>query len=145
MFGSRGLRTRNMFEEMDRFARQLHEVLDHPRAVQYEMGTVFPPLNVYDDGESFVVRAEVPGIDPSKLEVQATADSLTIKGERSKQRAPEGVSWHRRERDHGVFNRSLNLPQAVNPDKITAKYEFGVLELILPRAEESKPRRISID
>jgi HSP20 family protein len=111
----------------------------------FERGaSVFPPMNVYDDGESFAVRAEIPGIDPADLEIQATARALTIKGERKAEDGDAKVSYHRRERDHGYFNRSLNLPQPIDPDKIVASYEDGVLEVVLPKADEVRARRIQV-
>jgi HSP20 family protein len=106
--------------------------------------SVFPPMNVYDDGESFAVRAEIPGIDPKDLEIQATARALKIRGERKAAGGDEKVSYHRRERDHGYFNRSLSLPQPIDPDKIVASYKDGVLEVVLPKADEVRARRIQV-
>jgi len=105
---------------------------------------VFPALNLYDDGESFVVRAEVPGIDPKQLEINATVNALTVKGERPQPEANAKASFHRRERGHGTFSRAINLPQEVNPEKVAARYQLGVLEIVLPKAEEVKPRKIEI-
>jgi len=105
---------------------------------------LFPPLNLYDDGESLVVRAEVPGIDAKDLEINATSNSLTVKGERRRSEADQQASFHRRERSHGTFSRTLNLPQEIDPDKVQASYKLGVLEILLPKAEAIKPRKIAI-
>ncbi|MDJ0763632.1 MAG: Hsp20/alpha crystallin family protein [Myxococcota bacterium] len=105
---------------------------------------VFPPLNIYDDGESLVVKAEVPGIDPADLEINATVNALTIKGERKRPTADDKASFHRRERSYGTFSRSVNLPQEINSGKVQASYKHGVLEIMLPKAEESKPHKIEI-
>jgi len=92
-----------------------------------------------------VVRAEIPGVDAKDIDVSATRDSLTIKGERKPAPVEEARGWHRRERDHGVFNRSISLPTPVDPDKIRASYVNGVLEVVLPKAEESRARKVKID
>lgn len=142
MFGLRGYRVPDIWSEMDRLNRQLDRAFG--RAAQSIHSGVFPALNVYDDGESFVVRAEVPGVDPASLEINATGSALSISGERQRENAGERISWHRRERDFGRFSRSLDLPQPVDPDKVMAKASNGVLEIVLPKASEARPRRIAI-
>ena len=128
-----------MFGEMSRMSR----MFDRAHGIE-RSGCVFPPINVYDDGESFAVRAEIPGIDPDALEIQATSRALKIKGERKPTNGDTKVSYHRRERDHGYFNRSLNLPLPVDPDKIVASYKEGVLEIVLPKADDVRARRVQI-
>src|SRR5690348_10684062 len=71
--------------------------------------SVFPALDVYDDGESLIVRAEMPGVDAKSLDITVTGDTLTLKGERPA--PPAGVSYHRQERDYGRFQRALTLPE----------------------------------
>jgi len=105
---------------------------------------VFPPVNIYDDGESFLVRAEVPGLDKEALEVSVKGDQLTLRGERKTQTAAPNASYHRRERDSGQFRRVVTLPQPVDAEKISASYKNGVLEVVLPRVPEAQPRKINI-
>jgi len=142
MFGWRGLRFADPWEDFGRLSREMNRAMGRFGATE-PAARVFPPLNAYDDGESFVVRAEIPGVEASSLEVDATGRALTIKGERRPHQA-EDVSFHRRERDHGVWNRTLSLPQPVDPDKIRASYKNGILEVILPKAAEARPRRVEI-
>ncbi len=138
----RGYHVRNLWDEMARLNREMSR---HFSGVQSGSSPgIYPPLNVYDDGESLVVRAEIPGIDPNDLEVSATGDSLTVKGERKREKGDEGTSYHRREREHGVFSRTLSLAQPINPDKIQASYKLGILQVVLPKADEAKPRTIEI-
>lgn len=137
-----GYRAPNMWSEMSRLSREMDRLFG-------EAGTIsragaFPPINLYDDGESLVVRAEVPGIDPKEMEINATMNSLTIKGERKRSYEDESAGVHRRERGHGTFSRSISLPQDIDPDKVQASYKLGVLEVLLPKAEDSKPRKIKI-
>jgi HSP20 family protein len=86
---------------------------------------------------------EAPGVEPSSLEVSATGRALTIKGER-RPREDNEASYHRRERDYGLFNRTLSLPQPVDADRIQASYKEGILEVVLPKAAEARPRRVEI-
>jgi len=105
---------------------------------------VYPAINIYDDGEAFVARAELPGVAPDALDITATGNTLTIKGERKPFEAPEGASWHRRECDCGKFSRSFRLPEPIDSAKVQAKFRNGVLELLLPRAASAQARKVSI-
>lgn len=137
-----GYRVPDVWGEMNRLNREVSRMFGETGSS--EGSGVFPPLNVYDDGESVVVRAEIPGVDPKSIEVNASSKSLTIKGERPKQVGDEKQSFHRRERGYGRFNRSLTLPQEVNPDKVRAEYRLGILEVVLPKSEDIKPRKIDV-
>ena len=128
--------------EMSRLSREMDRLMGGVTAASTT--GVFPPLNLYDDGESIVVRAEIPGIDPDDLEIHATLNSLTIKGERKQPEKKERASFHRRERSHGTFSRTINLPQEIDADKVHANYKLGVLDVLLPKAEATKPRKIAI-
>jgi HSP20 family protein len=105
---------------------------------------VFPPVNIYDDGESFLVRAEMPGIDKDALEVTARGDQLTLRGERVLKAAEGAAAYHRREREGGRFRRVVTLPQRVDAGDVRATYRNGILEVVLPRVREEKPRKIQI-
>jgi len=137
-----GYRAPSVWSEMSRLTREIDRLFGETSAVS--RAGVFPPLNVYDDGESLIVRTEIPGIDPKDLALNATVNALTIKGERKRPEVNEAASFHRRERGHGTFSRSINLPQAIDPNKVQASYKLGVLEVLLPKAEAERPRKIEI-
>jgi HSP20 family protein len=105
---------------------------------------VYPPLNVYTDGESFIVHGEVPGIAPTELDIEVTGDTLTIRGERKAPEVPDGASHHRRERQFGRFRRSLTLPEQVDTAAVSASFTNGILEIRLPYAEATKRRKIDV-
>jgi HSP20 family protein len=105
---------------------------------------VYPQMNVYDDGESFIVRAEVPGVDPKDIDLTVTGDTLTIQGERKQEEIPPGASYHRRERSFGQFRRALTLPDQVDAAKVAATCKEGILQILLPRAEQAKQRKVQI-
>lgn len=105
---------------------------------------VFPAVNIYDDGESFLVRAEIPGIDKDSLEITARGEQLTLRGERVIEPAAAPASYHRRERESGQFRRVVTLPQQVDAGQVAATYRDGVLEVVLPRVTEAQPRKIQV-
>jgi len=103
-----------------------------------------PLLNVWEDDQALYVDADLPGVDPAKLDVTVTeGNQLTIQGERA---APEvkGAAWVRQERPSGSFTRVVGLPALVDADKVEARYEQGVLRLTLPKHEAAKPRKIQV-
>jgi HSP20 family protein len=105
---------------------------------------VFPPLNITQDDDAFYLRAEVPGIDAKQLSITALRNRVTIGGKREIAREQERVSYHRKERAEGSFNRTVTLPTHIDTNRVTADYADGVLTLTLPKAEEAKPRQITV-
>jgi HSP20 family protein len=105
---------------------------------------VFPPMNISQDDDNFYLRAEVPGIKPAELSISALRNRVSISGKREIPRENERVSYHRRERAEGAFNRTVTLPMEVDPERIDARYAEGVLTLTLPKAEQAKPRQIAV-
>jgi len=104
----------------------------------------YPPVNVFDTGEGAVIVAEVPGLDSDKIEIGSQGRTLTIGGERKPREAEKSIGYHRRERLFGAFSRSVQLPEDLDLQQATAKYENGLLVIRVPKAESSKPRRITI-
>jgi HSP20 family protein len=104
----------------------------------------FPPLNAWEENDQLCVEAELPGLDLKNLEIYVSGgNQLTIKGERKPAKPDKGV-WHRQERQFGTFSRSLELPYAVDPDKVEARLENGVLLVKLAKHESAKPRKIPV-
>jgi HSP20 family protein len=104
---------------------------------------IFPPVNVREDRDNYYVSAEIPGVQEKDLEVTAVSGSLTIKGERTIDDR-EGVGYHRRERDAGTFSRVISMGDRINPDKVEASLKDGVLTVTIGKAEEAKPKQITI-
>jgi HSP20 family protein len=103
----------------------------------------FPAVNLYAGRDGVAVVAELPGVDKDELEIHAHRDTLTIRGTRRAGTQDEDA-YHRRERRSGSFTRTLQLPFRIDPERIEAQLENGVLRLSLSRPEEDKPRRIEI-
>lgn len=106
---------------------------------------VFPPVNIYDDGTSYLVRTEVPGMNKEDFEITVKGDQLVLRGQRNVEAAQDNANYHRRECEGGAFRRAVTLPQPVDGDRITATYANGVLEIVLPRVPEAQPRKIQIN
>ena len=129
---------RNMLQGGDPFGASSWSPSSRPFA------GVFPLVNIYDNGEGFLVRAEMPGVDKDSLDVSCKNDQVVIRGERVLEAVGEDANYHRHERDAGKFRRALTLPQAIDPKKVKAEYKNGILEIYTPRAEEAKGRKITV-
>jgi HSP20 family protein len=104
---------------------------------------VFPPMNVSEDAEHYYVRALIPGVDASQLNVSVVHQTVAVSGTRQSPEE-EGASYHRKERVEGAFSRSVTLPAAFDGARVDAKYVDGVLTLTLPKPEAAKPRRVTV-
>ena len=130
------------FDELRSLQREMNRLFEG-----YEGGiemSRFPALNVWGNGENVIVTAELPGLEVDDLDISVTSNQLTIKGTRKSDKPVERAVCHRCERAGGSFVRTVRLPFAVENDKVTAKYENGVLTLFLPRHEATKPKQIEI-
>jgi HSP20 family protein len=106
-------------------------------------GTWVPPVDVAETQDRILVRAEVPGMKQEDIQIEFENGLLTIRGERRIEKS-EAMTWHRVERVYGNFSRSFTLPRTVDPEKITASYRDGILEIEVPKREEAKPKQIRI-
>lgn len=106
--------------------------------------TQYPPLNLWEDDDHLYVEAELPGFELSDLEIYVTGENqLSLKGERKQPQLEDGT-WHRQERGHGSFSRVVELPTAVDAEKVSAEFKHGVLTITMAKREELKPRRIEV-
>jgi HSP20 family protein len=104
-----------------------------------------PALDVSETQDAFLVEAAVPGLKPEDLEITVENSVLTIKGETRQENTAKERNFHRIERRFGSFQRTIGLPKSVQADAIKANLEHGVLKLEIPKAEEIKPRKISVN
>ncbi|WP_029144775.1 Hsp20/alpha crystallin family protein [Microbacterium luticocti] len=101
------------------------------------------PMDLYKDGDHYVLTADLPGIDPGSVDVDVDGQLLTIRAERTLT-AGEGVKWITREREAGSFLRQLSLGQGIDTERIAATYRNGVLSVTIPVSEKAKPRKVEI-
>lgn len=126
-------RTFDPFREMDRL---LSDVTRTPAAVAV-------PMDLYRDGDNYMVAVDLPGVDPASIDIDVDDRTLTIRAERAAKVSQE-VQWLSRERAMGTFARQLTLGHGLATDQITAEYTDGVLTLTIPVAEAAKPRKVEV-
>ncbi|MDQ1576110.1 MAG: hypothetical protein QOH55_1260 [Microbacteriaceae bacterium] len=122
------------FRELDRVAGALFDTRQGPRLM---------PMDLYRDGDTYVLSADLPGIDPGSVDIDVDGQLLTIRAERTLS-SGEGVKWLTRERQAGSFLRQLNLGQGIDTDRIEAHYANGVLSVTIPMSEQARPRKIEV-
>ncbi|MHC1790201.1 Hsp20/alpha crystallin family protein [Solidesulfovibrio sp.] len=105
-----------------------------------QRSVAYPPVNIGEDDENLYVRCEIPGMSIADLDLTLTDSSLVIRGERKVERG----KYYRQERPTGVFQRLVNIQAGISRDKVRATMRDGLLEVVLPKAEESRPKKISI-
>jgi len=127
-------RTFDPFREMDRW---FSDVARTPASLAM-------PMDLYREGEAFIARIDLPGVDPSSIDIDVEDRTLTIRAERSTPVGEGEQKWLVHERPTGTFARQLTLGHGVALDRIAADYSDGVLSLIIPVAEEAKPRKIAV-
>lgn len=103
-----------------------------------------PAVDLFEDKNDIVVKAELPGMEKENVEVKLTDHMLTIKGEKKKEEEIKEENYYRSERSYGSFIRTLELPADVHADKVKASFKNGVLEVRLPKTEEAKTKEIKV-
>jgi HSP20 family protein len=132
-------RLANMREEMDRMFESPFGSFFRPLA---SLSRWTPAVDVYQDKDQFTVHAELPGLKKEEIEISLHGDTLTIAGERKLHGSADQA--FRTERFFGKFQRSLTLPAAVSAEHVKATYKDGILTVVLPKAEEAKPKQIEV-
>lgn len=104
-----------------------------------------PPIDLYEFEERFVIYADVPGVDANSIDVSHVGSTVTLRGERiAAEQAGGATASLRSERRFGTFCRSVNLPTAIDPDRIEACFSGGVLEITIPKSASSRPRSVKV-
>jgi HSP20 family protein len=108
-------------------------------------GSWAPAVDIYEKEGNIVLKAELPGVDPTDVDVRVENNILTLRGERKFDNEVKRDSYHRVERAYGAFTRSFTLPNVVDTNNIKAEFKDGVLNVVLPKKEEAKQRQIQIN
>jgi HSP20 family protein len=135
---------RGRIRDVQRLQQQLNEMLGGGIPFPDINVEAFPPINAWSNDEKLIVRVEMAGFSLEDIDVSIMHQTLTLKGNREAEELGERDIFHRQERGHGKFVRTIELPFAVNAEAVEASYTRGVLTLEMPRAEADKPRKISI-
>jgi HSP20 family protein len=122
------------FTELDRLTGAL---------LSSRQGPKFMPVDLYRDGDRYVLNADMPGIDPGSVDIDVDGQLLTIRANRTPD-TRAGVTWLSQERPHGSYLRQFSVGEGIDSDAITAHYDNGVLSLVIPVSEKAKPRKIEV-
>jgi HSP20 family protein len=114
------------------------------RPISLRDGWSVPAIDMYQTDDEIVVKAALPGIKADEVQINVTGEVITLKGEMKQDEEKKEKSWHMRERRWGSFERSVVLPTDVVADKAKADFENGILTITLPKAEDVKPRTITV-
>jgi HSP20 family protein len=101
-------------------------------------------MDLVETDESFILRADLPGLSEEDIKIEFEDGTLTVSGDRKAEHESKNEGYYRVERAFGAFSRSLTLPQGIDPEAVTASFDRGVLEVRIPKPEQRKPRRIEI-
>jgi HSP20 family protein len=132
------------WREIGQLQNEMSRMLNGARAYTGIPQREFPPVNLHVNEHDLLLTLELAGIDPAKVDVTVTDDTVTIRGERPTEAVQSGQSFHRRERPTGQFQRAIQVPFAVDPSKTEATYERGILAVRLTRPENQKPKKVLV-
>jgi HSP20 family protein len=132
------------FERLYALQRELDRAFGETETMQ--SGSFVPPMDVVETADAVLCHLEVPGMAREDMDIRAEGNIVTVSGEKkTRQEGTKESGFRSVERRYGRFERSFALPRTVDPARVKASYEHGVLTIVLPKAEQSKPRRIQID
>jgi HSP20 family protein len=128
------------------FSNAFNDLFDESfgRDAQPSQSTWYPPVDILESKDSYLIRAELPGMKKEDIKVELNDGTLILSGERKAEKPAEGVEYRHTERLNAKFWRSFSLPETVKQDGIEAAYKDGVLEIRVPKAEQAKPRQIEV-
>lgn len=131
----------------NRLGRLLEHMLESPLQRE-ESGSLFghwmPPVDVIEERDTIRLVAELPGVKPEDVKISLESNVLTLQGEKKKEEEGQDDKAYRFERTYGMFERSFTLPTTIDANKIVAKFESGLLTVLLPKVEAVKPRQIAV-
>lgn len=131
----------NLRNRMDRLFARVGEDYEQP----IYAGNWMPTTDLYETKDAIVLKSELPGIEQKDINIEIENNVLTISGERKFEETTEEKGYQRFERKYGKFVRTFTIPVNTMPDKITANFQNGILELTIPKAEEAKPKKITVN
>jgi len=137
----------SMRRDMDRLFEEFFEPVPGRKRVwpKLQQGMIVPSVDVVDRKTEIVVKAELPGVDKDKIDLKITENNLTIRGETRKEEEIKEEDYYSREISCGSFTRTIVLPAEVDSQKAKASFKDGILEIVLPKKEEAKPKEIKVE
>ncbi len=138
------------FDGLDTIQSRIHEFFDEafPPSLEYRSSATrgwYPAIDILESRDSYLIRADLPGIKKEDINLEFRDGAVTLGGERKFDEPAEGVEYRRAERAAGRFSRTFELPRRVKQEEMRATYRDGLLEIHVPKADEAKPKQIAID
>jgi HSP20 family protein len=131
-------------QEMDQLKREVNRLFEARNRGRVFNTHTYPAVNIWTNQDGQIISAEMPGVHPEDIDIDVTGDALSISGIRHPDEVSKEARYHRRERNYGLFSRTIQLPFMVDTNKVEASLKNGVLLISLPRAEADKPRKITV-
>lgn len=128
----------------DRFNTLFENFADASGKEQLAKGSFIPAVDIYEDEHNLVLKLEVPGMSDEDLNISVENSTLAVSGERKFEKEEKEENFHRIERRYGSFSRTFRLPNTVDPEKVEAVYDKGILKITLAKRAEAKPRQIKV-
>lgn len=139
----------NPIKELRSMQEQMNRLLDlawnRETGEELREGVWQPAVDIFEDDESVIIKAEIPDVDQKDIEVKIEDNTLILRGERRHDQSIKKENYHRVERYYGAFQRSFHLPHTINQEKIKASCDKGVLTITLPKKGEKKPKQITVE
>ena len=146
LFGAPSRRFSSSFADLEGMRRQMERLFEtySDRSPGRAGAGVFPAVNITEEADAYYLSAELPGVNSADLDLNITANQVTLAGERKISEETEDARYHRREREAGRFSRAVALPGDIDPDNVKARMVDGVLTVAIAKAEKTKPRQIAV-
>ena len=139
----------NPFRDLRTIQEQMNRLIDlawnRESGEDIREGAWQPPVDIYEDENSVIIKAELPDVDLKDIQVKIEDNTLMLRGERRQDQTVKKENYHRIERFYGSFQRSFALPLTIDRENVRATCEKGVLTIVLPKKEESRPKQINVE
>ncbi|HEX2767873.1 MAG TPA: Hsp20/alpha crystallin family protein [Geobacteraceae bacterium] len=139
----------NPFRDLRTIQEQMNRLIDlawnRESGEDIREGAWQPPVDIYEDENSVIIKAELPDVELKDIQVKIEDNTLMLRGERKQDQTVKKENYHRIERFYGSFQRSFALPLTIDRENVRATCEKGVLTIILPKREESRPKQINVE
>ncbi len=139
----------NPFHDLRTIQEQMNRLIDlawnRESGEDIREGAWQPPVDIYEDENSVIIKAELPDVDQKDIEVKIEENTLILRGERRQDQSIKKENYHRIERFYGSFQRSFALPLTIDREKVKASCDKGILTISLPKREETKPKQITVE
>jgi HSP20 family protein len=135
------------FRDLSQLQNRVNRLFTDSRATGLEEDAFqnwAPAVDIFERGDNLILSAELPGVRREELDLKVEGNVLTLRGERLRDKTIQEEQYHRVERSYGTFSRSFTLPSTVDSSRIEARFKDGILEVVLPKAEDAKPKKIDV-